>query len=67
MAASTIGYVAAQALYPNKADMLARDFDVVRNLDKYQEVGSAEFLQELDRDTELMQQIKEQTHVPARR
>ncbi|MBL8849547.1 MAG: hypothetical protein JNG89_07680 [Planctomycetaceae bacterium] len=67
MAASAVGYVAAQTLYPNDADMLARDFEVVRNLDRYQEVGSSEFLQELNRNPELMQQIKDQTHVPARR
>lgn len=67
MAASSVGYLGAQTFYPNEGDMLARDFDVVRNLDKYQEVDSPQFLQELDRNPDLMEQIKEQTHAPARR
>ena len=64
-AASAVGYLITQAGIPNEADMLARDFDVIRQLDVYQDVGSAQFLDELNRDQKLMEQIREQSHVPA--
>ena len=64
-AASAAGYLITQAGIPNEADMLARDFDVIRQLDVYQDVGSAQFLDELNRDQKLMEQIREQSHVPA--
>jgi anti-sigma factor RsiW len=67
VAATSIGYLATQAWVPNEADMLARDFEVIRQLDEYQEVGAAGFLQELNKHPELMQQIQEQTHAPVRR
>lgn len=64
-AASTIGYLITQAWTPNEADMLARDFDVIRQLDVYQDVGDAQFLDALNRDHKLLKQIQEQSHVPA--
>jgi anti-sigma factor RsiW len=64
-AASAIGYLITQAWVPNEADMLARDFDVIRQLDVYQDVGDAQFLDALNRDQKLLEQIKEQSHAPA--
>ncbi|MEX0585740.1 MAG: hypothetical protein WD176_03800, partial [Pirellulales bacterium] len=66
-AASSIGYLIAQAWIPNEADMLARDYDVIRQFDAYQDVGDAAFLQELQRNNRLLEQIQEQSHAQARR
>jgi len=66
-AASSIGYLITQAWVPNEADMLARDFDVIRQLDVYQDVGNVEFLDSLNRNQQLLQQIQEQSDAPARR
>jgi hypothetical protein len=47
--------------------MLARDYELIRQLDVYQDVGDAAFLEELQRHGQLRSQLEEQSHVPARR
>lgn len=65
--ASAIGYMAAQAWVPNEADVLARDFEIIRQLDVYKEVGDEQFLDLLNRDTKLLENMQEQAHAPHRR
>jgi anti-sigma factor RsiW len=67
ISSAALGYLITQAWVPNDADMLARDFDVIRQLDVYQDVGDAGFLDALSRDQKLLEQIREQSHVPPRR
>jgi len=66
-AASTIGYLATQAWVPNQANVLARDFDIIRQLDVYKEVGDARFLDQLQRTPELIDQMRDQTNGKGRR
>lgn len=65
--ASSVGYLIAQSAIPNDADLLARDYDVIRRLDDYQDAHDAVFLQQLQEDSQLMKQIEEQSHAQARR
>lgn len=66
-ASSSIGYMAAQAWVPNEADVFARDFEIVRQLDVYKEVGDEQFLDLLNRDSKLLENMQEQAHAPNRR
>jgi hypothetical protein len=42
---------------PNEADVLVEQFEVIDRLDPYMEVGSFEFLEELDRHPELVNDL----------
>lgn len=66
-AASTVGYLATQQWAPNPANLEAREFDIIRNLDMYKEVGDAAFLEQLNRDHTLFQHMQDQANAPARR
>ena len=48
-----LGYAATLRAWPNPSARLARDLSIAENLEEYREVGSIEFLELLDRDTEF--------------
>jgi anti-sigma factor RsiW len=48
-----LGYFLTLRVWPNPTDRLARDLSIAESLDEYRDVGSFEFLQDLDESTEF--------------
>jgi anti-sigma factor RsiW len=57
-AAGLLGYAATRFWAPRDYDGLVRDLDVVRQLDKFAEVGNIEFLDRLASDPGLMNELQ---------
>lgn len=52
-AAALLAYALVRWAWPNPTARLARDLSIAENLDAYREVGSMEFLQQLDNSPEF--------------
>jgi anti-sigma factor RsiW len=48
-----IGYFLTLRVWPNPTDRLARDLTIAESLDEYRDVGSFEFLEQLDESSEF--------------
>ncbi len=59
IAASAVGYAITRMGVRNPADVLVQDYDVIEELDVYRQVDNLEFLQELDRQGNLLTKIRE--------
>lgn len=47
-----LGFVAARSLPPSAEDVMIRNYALLKRLDQYQEIGSSEFLDRLQRSVE---------------
>ncbi len=56
--AAALGCLVTQRLIPNQSDVLVRDYEVIKDLDVYSEVGSFEFLERLQADPYLKDELK---------
>ncbi len=54
-----VGFVAARSLPPAQADSMIQNYPLLQQLDRYQEVGTPEFLERLQRNNEWS---RRQTH-----
>jgi hypothetical protein len=48
-----VGYVLTTRVWPNPSARLARDLPIAESLDEYRDVGSLEFLEQLDNSPEF--------------
>jgi hypothetical protein len=48
-AAAALGFIFTRWMWPDRAERLARDLSMAQNLDLYREIGSFDFLMQLDR------------------
>ena len=60
--AGGLGFAATRFWTPQPHDPLVRELDLIRNLDKYSEVGSVDFLQRLASSEALMQELRGESH-----
>jgi hypothetical protein len=56
--AGGVGFAATRYWLPQPHDALVRDLDMIRELDKYAEVGGVDFLQQLRGSDELLREIR---------
>ncbi len=54
-----LGYASANRWAPSNEDLLLRDLPVIQNIDEYRQVGQHEFLERLEGQPHLMQEIQE--------
>lgn len=54
------GYLATTRWVPTEDDLLLRDLQVIKNLDEYSQVGQVEFLEKLQGQPTMMQEISEE-------
>lgn len=65
VAATTLGYVAANRWYRAPSDDLVDNLPLIEHLDLYTEVGSIEFLERLSSQGGLLQEIRPETEEAA--
>lgn len=56
----SLGYLATTRWVPTEDDLLLRDLQVIKNLDEYSQVGQVEFLEKLQGQPTMMQEISEE-------
>lgn len=55
-----VGYLATTRWVPTEDDLLLQDLQVINNLDEYSQVGQVEFLEKLQGQPTMMQEISEE-------
>ncbi len=58
--AAALGYLVTNRWIPGPAEALLQDLPVIEQLDVYEEVGSFEFLQRLEGQTDLVEEMQAQ-------
>ncbi len=59
-ATGLLAYASTSRWVPTEEDLLLQDLQVIQNLDEYSQVGQYDFLERLQGQTILMQQIKDE-------
>lgn len=55
-----LGYASTNRWAPSNEDLLLRDLPIIQNLDDYRQVGQHEFLERIEGQPHLMQEIQEE-------
>jgi len=62
--AGLLAYASTSRWAPTDEDLLLRDLPIIMNLDDYQHVGQHEFLEKLEGQPSLLQEIQEEVRTP---
>ena len=60
VASGLLGYASTNRWVPSNEDLLLRDLPVIQNIDEYRQIGQHEFLERLEGQPHLMQEIQEE-------